>query len=133
MRLCANANFVLHLIKPLGFTLNAKTLRRAKMDYINLEQINQYENFNDFLINHQTCRIFYATTKTKILYTDNQYLANDCFVFGPETRGLPAQILNLNPTNNITIPMSPASRSLNLANSVSIITFEAWRQNKFKL
>lgn len=131
IRLCANMGAKLHLIKPYGFEMDDKKLRRAGLDYKDLMCVVEYENFADFLAKEQsnTARIFCATTKIKFLYTNVNYQADDYLLFGSETKGLPENIREKYPC--ITLPMTPKSRSLNLSNSVSIIAYEAWRQLDF--
>ena len=131
MRLCANIGANLHLIKPYGFSLDEKSLRRAGLDYQDLMVLNEYKSFADFLIQTQAKpqRIFCATTKTKTRYTQVNYQVDDYLLFGAETQGLPNKIREKHPC--ITLPMVENSRSLNLANSVAIIAYEAWRQLDF--
>lgn len=127
IRLCANSGAQLHLIHPLGFTLEDKRMRRAGLDYHEFAKMVHYENEAMFLSKHQNKRVFACTTKTSTCYTDPIYQDEDMFLFGPETRGLPEHLRN----NPITIPMKKESRSLNLSNAVAIILFEAWRQMRF--
>lgn len=130
IRLCANAGFHLHLIKPLGFTLEDKQLRRAGLDYKMAESIQIYDTFAECRDKFST--LYLCSTKASCIYSDISYSPGDAFVFGPETRGLPEELLNQYPSSHlIRIPMQAKSRSLNLANAVSIISFEAWRQNGF--
>ncbi|MBT4963716.1 MAG: tRNA (cytidine(34)-2'-O)-methyltransferase [Francisellaceae bacterium] len=132
MRLCANTSHKLHLIEPLGFILNDKYLKRSGMDYIKNTWYKTYSSFDELLQinNFDKTRIFLLTTKSNEVYSDVQFLANDVLVFGPETRGLPDNLLSS--YHKITIPMVDTGRSLNLANSVSIVAYEAWRQLEFK-
>lgn len=129
MRLCANIGAKLHLIKPYGFTLDDKKLRRAGLDYRDLACIYEYNNFAEYLEKNSKQRIFCFTTKTNNSYAKVDYHAGDCLMFGPETRGLPEYIMNN--YNKVTIPMQQNSRSINLANSVSIASYEVWRQLDF--
>ena len=129
MRLCANTGTALHLIHPLGFVLDDKRMRRAGLDYQDQAVVQQYQDDAAFFAQHQTQRIFCCSTKATQFYTDVSYQVGDILLFGPETRGLPAEILNRYPA--IRIPMLPASRSLNLSNAVAIILYEAWRQLNF--
>jgi tRNA (cytidine/uridine-2'-O-)-methyltransferase len=138
IRLCANSGAHLHLIEPLGFELDDKRMRRAGLDYREWAEVKRYESFESFLENSNTNsginknRIFACTTKTKQSYHTIEYKKGDAFLFGPETRGLSQEIREqLGEKNNIRIPMKAESRSLNLANSVSIILFEALRQLDF--
>ena len=130
IRLCANSGAQLHLIHPLGFELDEKKVRRAGLDYRHIANIKHYDDYQDFKAQHPNKRVFSCTTKTKNRYSDYRYQANDMFLFGPETRGLPEE---LRQDNAITIPMGPDSRSLNLSNSVAIILYEAWRQLDFAM
>lgn len=132
MRLCANAGAALHLIHPLGFSLNEKSLRRAGLDYRDWVNVKEYKHFDDFKTQIQPHQIFACTTKGKQNYTAISYHPNDAFLFGPETRGLPIALLNqFEQHQKIRIPMKTAKRSLNLSNAVAIILFEAWRQVGF--
>ena len=132
IRLCANTGSQLHLIKPFGFELDDKRLRRAGLDYHEFAQIKVYESFDGFREKNQTKRMFACTTKAKQSYADVKYQPGDTFIFGPETRGLPGGIRSdLQEENNIRISMLADSRSLNLSNAVAVILFEAWRQQGF--
>ena len=132
IRLCANAGVALHLIHPLGFDLNEKQVRRAGLDYHELTQVYEYADYQEFLKQHSDKRIFACTTKGSSHYHQCEYQSNDILLFGPETRGLPTEILSTLPgSQKIRIPMRAESRSLNLANSVSIILYEALRQQDF--
>jgi tRNA (cytidine/uridine-2'-O-)-methyltransferase len=130
IRLCANMGANLHLIKPFGFEMDDKKLRRAGLDYRDLACVNEYENFEDYLKKAQPQRIFCLTTKTDKSYTDVKYQNGDSLMFGPETRGLPMEIMDR--FEKVTIPMKENSRSINLSNSASIASYEAWRQLGFK-
>ena len=129
IRLCANSGAQLHLIHPLGFDLDDKRMRRAGLDYHEWASVQHYEDWNDFQTQHVGKRIFCCTTKTEQTYSDVHYQSEDVLLFGPETRGLPAEIRAQ--YASIRIPMVENSRSLNLSNAVAIILFEAWRQLKF--
>jgi tRNA (cytidine/uridine-2'-O-)-methyltransferase len=132
MRLCANTGFKLHLIEPLGFSLEEKQLKRAGMDYIAQITLKTYPNFEDFLEQNHPNRLFCCSSKADRLYADVLYRQGDYFVFGPESRGLPQDLLKQFPvSDHIQIPMASPGRSLNLSNAVAIITYEAWRQNQF--
>lgn len=130
-RLCAVTKSELHLIEPFGFFWDDQRLKRAGLDYWVLANIQRHLNFQTYLEKNPSQRLFYATTKAKLIYTDIHFTDRDTFVFGPETRGLPSEILERSPEQNIKIPMSEQTRSLNLANSVSIILYEALRQQNF--
>ena len=133
IRLCSNTGCSLHLIKPMGFNLNEKSLRRAGMDYVKDVKISIYENIFDFLHKDLFRRYFIVTKYGKEAYTNRKYFKNDCFIFGSESKGIPKNILNeFENSKKISIPMICGSRSLNLSNSVSIVIYEALRQNKFQ-
>ena len=133
IRLCANTGCCLHLIEPMGFSLNEKSLRRAGMDYVKDVKISIYENIFDFLNKDLFRRYFIVTKYGKEAYTNRKYFKNDCFIFGSESKGIPKNILNeFDNSKKISIPMICGSRSLNLSNSVSIVIYEALRQNKFQ-
>lgn len=133
IRLCANTGAQLHLIEPLGFKPDDTKLRRAGLDYHEFASIKTHPNFESFLETMPDMRIFALTTKGERNYTDVTFSKNDVFLFGPETRGLPPDILSKIPTENkLRIPMLANSRSLNLSNSAAIMIYEAWRQQGFK-
>ncbi len=130
-RTCAAAGTILHLIKPLGFSLDDKYLKRAGLDYWDKLEIYYYENFEELKEKYSLFKFFYATTKASKIYTDVSF-PFDCFiVFGKETAGLPRDLLEKNFDDCIRIPMKKDNRSLNLSNAVSIILYEALRQNGF--
>lgn len=131
-RSCVLTNTELHLIKPLGFEIDEKAVKRAGLDYWKDVKLFVWENYEEFLRENKGARIFYATTKTKNRYTDVKFSENDFIMFGPESRGIPETILNKNSEKCITIPMMPLGRSLNLSNSVVVILYEALRQVDFK-
>jgi tRNA (cytidine/uridine-2'-O-)-methyltransferase len=132
IRLCANSGAHLHLIEPLGFDLDAKQCRRAGLDYHAMANVHCYKNFQEFLDRKQPQRIFACSSKVNTKYSDTTFNDGDYLLFGPETRGLPAEIIQSLPeSQQITIPMQNNNRSLNLSNSVAIILFEAWRQLDF--
>ena len=132
IRLCANTGCKLHLIKPLGFDLDDKKLRRAGLDYREFAQIRVWDTLKKFLIETDGKRVFGVTTKGQKNYSDVLFEREDIMLFGPETRGLPNNVLDsLPPEMKIRIPMKEASRSLNLANAASVIIYEAWRQLNF--
>lgn len=132
IRLCANNGSHLHLVKPLGFDLSEKKLRRAGLDYHELARVAVYESLDDFFEKVNPQRFFACSTKGKTLFNEQKYLPGDTFIFGPETRGLSESFLKNVPKENvIKIPMLEGSRSLNLSNAAAIIVYEAWRQNGF--
>jgi tRNA (cytidine/uridine-2'-O-)-methyltransferase len=134
IRLCANTGAHLHLIHPLGFDMNEKSLRRAGLDYIDQSIVHHYDNYQDYLEQHGCNSLYAISTKGSQTYSDCYFNKDDSFIFGPETRGLPKEILEkFNEKNVLRIPMLDNSRSLNLSNSASIIVYEAWRQIGFKL
>jgi len=132
IRLCANTGATLHLIHPLGFSLEEKQLRRAGLDYHEWCDINQHDSWKDYITNAKPVRLLAFTTKGKINYSDHPFRSGDALVFGPETRGLPDDILDsLATEQRLRIPMLAHSRSLNLSNTVAIGLYEAWRQLTF--
>lgn len=132
IRLCANTGAILHLIHPLGFTLDDKKLRRAGLDYKEFTRVQEHQSLNLFQSEVNPERVFAISTKGKSCYSDISFLHNDAFIFGPETRGLPQSILEEMPDDRILrIPMKAESRSLNLSNAAAIIVYEAWRQMNF--
>lgn len=132
IRLCANTGCRLHLIEPLGFTLEDSKLRRAGLDYHEWASIRVHAGWTDFLHSTPVERCFALSTKGKKPYHEVRYQAGDTFVFGPETRGLPAAFLAaLDAERRLRLPMRRESRSLNLSNSVAIVIYEAWRQMGF--
>lgn len=130
-RTCVAANARLHLICPLGFSLNEKQIRRAGLDYWPKLDLTIYIDYEDFLHKNAGARIFMATTKAHQLYTDVHYAPDDFIMFGPESRGIPEEILVENEDRCIRIPMYEDTRSLNLCNSAAIVLYEALRQNDF--
>ncbi|WDV47061.1 tRNA (uridine(34)/cytosine(34)/5-carboxymethylaminomethyluridine(34)-2'-O)-methyltransferase TrmL [Clostridiaceae bacterium M8S5] len=133
-RTCAITGAVLHLIRPLGFSVDSKHLKRAGLDYWELLDIRYYDSFEELLNQHDKSKFFYATTKASHKHTDVKYTEDSFLVFGKETKGIPEDILNSNKDQCIRIPMKDceAARSLNLANSVSIIVYEALRQTDYQ-
>lgn len=128
-RLCACTGADLFLVGKLGFSLSNKYLKRAGLDYWNDVSILRYDNLEDLKSKFQQHQFYYLTTKSKNIYTDKNFKPGDFFVFGPETRGIPEEILNKNKPHSITIPMKEGQRSLNLSNSAAIVLYEAIRQN----
>ncbi len=131
-RTCVATGTRLHLIKPLGFRLDEKAIKRAGMDYWNDLDVTTYINFEDFLEKNPGVKIYMATTKAKHVYSEVSY-EPDCYImFGKESAGIPEEILVEHEETCIRIPMENEIRSLNLANSVAIVLYEALRQNDFK-
>ena len=134
IRLCANTGAQLHLIKPLGFELDDKKLRRAGLDYHEWVAVQEHDSLAAFLNDSKPQRVFALTTKGKRIVSDVRFQAGDVLLFGPETRGLPEQIRNeFAHDHRLRLPMLPNSRSLNLSNSAAVVLYEAWRQINFEL
>ncbi|HKN79338.1 MAG TPA: tRNA (cytidine(34)-2'-O)-methyltransferase [Lysobacter sp.] len=132
IRLCANAGARLHLIKPLGFTLEDAQLRRAGLDYHEYAELRVHETLDAALAAIAPKRLFALSTRNSVRYDTPAFAAGDAFLFGPETRGLPDEVLALVPdTQRLRLPMRPGNRSLNLSNAIAVVVFEAWRQNGF--
>lgn len=132
MRLAANTGCRLHLIEPLGFELDHKQLRRAGLDYREWADTSRYPDFEDFVKSCRFNNLYAFTTKARRCYSDVSFAPGDALLFGPESRGLPAEILDsLADEQRLRIPMAAGSRSLNLSNAVSIAVYEAWRQRNF--
>ena len=133
IRLCANTGYYLHLIKPLGFDLDNRNLVRAGLDYHDLALLKVHETLEIFIQDICPNRILATTAHTKKLYTDIKFKKNDAILFGPESKGLNKSVIDTIETNNIfKLPMIKNSRSLNLSNAVSIITYESWKQLNFE-
>lgn len=133
IRLAANTGMKLHLIEPLGFELDEKKVRRAGLDYRDLANVSIHASWTHFLQDVEYNRIFACTTRGSTRYTDVAYQAGDVLLFGPETRGLPLEVLQTFAAENwLRLPMASASRSLNLSNCVAIFAYEAWRQLGFE-
>ncbi|NLY74603.1 MAG: tRNA (uridine(34)/cytosine(34)/5-carboxymethylaminomethyluridine(34)-2'-O)-methyltransferase TrmL [Firmicutes bacterium] len=130
-RLCAATGVELHLIEPLGFFWDDRRLKRAGLDYWEMANIKRHLNFEAYRLQYPEQRLFFATTKARLCYSEVTFRPQDSLVFGPETRGLPPEILELDPDRNLRIPMINGARSLNLANSAGIILYEALRQQGF--
>lgn len=131
-RTCGLTKTRLHLIRPFGFEVDDKHLKRAGLDYWHLVDISYYDSYDELRSKYPDNRFFLATTKTRNRYTDVKYSDGDFIVFGPETRGLPEDLLKANWEDTIRIPMlKDYGRSLNLSNSANIILYEALRQNDF--
>ena len=133
IRLCANTGTRLHLVRPLGFDITDKHLRRAGLDYHEYATLTVHESWDDCMAKMSGRRMFAMTTKGSARYTDVHFEAGDVFVMGPETSGLPPEILGqFEPQHRLRLPMLPHNRSLNLSNSAAVLIYEAWRQNGFE-
>ena len=131
IRLCANTGFNLHLIEPIGFDLDDKKLRRAGLDYLEFQSLQVHSSWKAYLEKVQPKTVYGLSTKGTKCFSQVNYEAGDCLLFGPETRGLPEDVRASIGEGVIRLPMQPDSRSLNLSNAVSIVTYEAWRQLGF--
>jgi len=132
IRLCANIGARLHLVEPLGFRLDDKGLRRASLDYLDLTDVVCHPSIESFWKSVDNRRIYGAIPNGQVLYNSPRYRFGDTILFGPESSGLPSQIVDKLQTNNrVRIPMRPSNRSLNISNAVAIIAFEMWRQMNF--
>lgn len=132
IRLCANTGAQLHLIRPLGFDLEDKQLRRAGLDYHEYAELKVHDSLAACLLTLPGVRLFAFTTKASRPYHEARFQAGDALLFGPESRGLPADILAaLTPEQRLRLPMLPQNRSLNLSNSVAVAVYEVWRQCGF--
>ncbi|MCF7911704.1 MAG: tRNA (cytidine(34)-2'-O)-methyltransferase [Candidatus Cloacimonetes bacterium] len=127
-RLCVGTDCELHIIKPMRFMINDKYLKRAGLDYWQNLKFFTHDNLAELQAKYPESRIYFCTTKTARKYTEPEYKAGDLFVFGPESQGIPEDILIKNKNQTITIPMSAKLRSVNLSNSVAIVLYEALRQ-----
>lgn len=132
IRLAANTGIRLHLVKPLGFDLSDRQLTRAGLDYHDLARVSVHETWQDCLVSVAARRLFALSTRGRSRYDQANFQEGDCFVFGPETRGLPQALLDALPAEQVLrLPMLPSNRSMNLANTVAVVVFEAWRQQGF--
>ena len=132
IRLCANTGSHLHVVHPLGFELDDKRLRRAGLDYHEFASVLQHQNLNDCLASMPNQRVFALSTRGRQRYDQVSYQAGDIFLFGPETRGLPQEVLDSLPSEQrLRLPMLNGQRSLNLSNTAAIMLYEAWRQMDF--
>ncbi|MEH6577452.1 MAG: tRNA (uridine(34)/cytosine(34)/5-carboxymethylaminomethyluridine(34)-2'-O)-methyltransferase TrmL [Amphritea sp.] len=132
IRLCANTGFRLHLIEPLGFDFDDKKLRRAGLDYHEFTQVKRHASLDECLLALQPETVWALTTKGSGSYAEATFAAGDVLLFGPETRGLPADLLDTLPAEQrLRLPMREGSRSLNLSNTVAVVVYEAWRQLGF--
>ncbi|HIP76793.1 MAG TPA: tRNA (uridine(34)/cytosine(34)/5-carboxymethylaminomethyluridine(34)-2'-O)-methyltransferase TrmL [Psychromonas hadalis] len=129
IRLCANTGCALHLIEPLSFDLSEKKVRRAGLDYKEMVNVHIHKDYETFLAAVSGKRIIACTTKTTTFHSNASFTGDDVLLFGPETRGLPADLIAALPVDQkLRIPMQPESRSMNLSNAVSVFVYEAWRQ-----
>jgi tRNA (cytidine/uridine-2'-O-)-methyltransferase len=132
IRLCANTGARLHLVRPLGFTLEDAQLRRAGLDYHEYATLQVYDSLDDALAAIAPRRLFALSTRGSVRFDAPSYAAGDAFLFGPETRGLPEDVLAQVPeSQRLRLPMRPGNRSLNLSNAIAVVVFEAWRQQGF--
>lgn len=132
IRLCANTGATLHLVAPLGFSLDDKQMRRAGLDYHEYATLRVHDNWASCRKILGECRLFAVSTRASTRYDEIAYQPGDAFLFGPETRGLPQDMLDeFAPERRLRLPMLPHSRSLNLSNAAAILLYEAWRQNGF--
>lgn len=132
IRLSANTGCPLHLVRPLGFDLEGKAVRRAGLDYDELANVAIHRSLDECLDSLPSARVFSIETNGARLYSEAEFRPGDAFLFGSEHRGLPADVLERIPRDQqLTIPMQPGNRSLNLSNAVAVVVYEAWRQNGF--
>ena len=132
IRLCANSGCDLHLIEPIGFELDDKRLRRAGLDYHEYATLKRHQSLAECLESLNQPRLFAFTTKGSHPFHEVEYQPGDAFLFGPESRGLPAEVVDsLAPEQRLRLPMRPGCRSLNLSNTVAVTVYEAWRQQGF--
>ena len=131
-RTCAATGAALHIIRPLGFEIDDRKLKRAGLDYWDKLDITYYENLDDFYSKNPDAKVFYYTTKAPRKYTDVKYPEKVYIMFGKESKGLPEELLHKNPDTCVRIPMRPTLRSLNLSNSVAIAVYELLRQTDFQ-
>jgi tRNA (cytidine/uridine-2'-O-)-methyltransferase len=132
IRLAANTGARLHLIEPLGFSMDDRQLKRAGLDYRELANVTVHPDWSEFLSRFDGRRIFALTTRAQRSVYDQRFRAGDVFVFGSETAGLPQEVLgSFDSQSQLRLPMRPGNRSLNLSNAVAVVVFEAWRQLDF--
>ncbi|MDP9082699.1 MAG: tRNA (cytidine(34)-2'-O)-methyltransferase [Pseudomonadota bacterium] len=133
IRLCANTGVTLHLVRPLGFRLDDKSLQRSGLDYHDLASVKVHADLEACIGALGQVRVFAVETGGAHCYTNLEYRAGDAFMFGPETRGLPDAVMKrIGRARSLFIPMRPQSRSINLSNAVALVAFEAWRQLGFE-
>ena len=133
IRLCANTGATLHLVRPLGFTLDDARVRRAGLDYHEMARVREHASLDECLAALGGARVFAVETAAAARYDEVRYVAGDAFLFGRETSGLPAERLDAWPRDRVVhLPMVPGNRSLNLSNAVAVVVFEAWRQLRFQ-
>ncbi|MCK4358188.1 MAG: tRNA (cytidine(34)-2'-O)-methyltransferase [Candidatus Cloacimonetes bacterium] len=130
-RLCVGTSSILHIIKPMKFVITDKYLKRAGLDYWDKLDVRFYKSWDDFLNKNRDRKLLFFTTKSNQVYTKINFRDEDFLIFGPETRGIPENILKKHWENSFTIPMSKQIRSINLSNSVAIVLYEAIRQTGF--
>ena len=131
-RTCICAGATLHLIRPLGFLTDEKSVRRAGLDYWPRLGVREYESYQDFLLAHPGCRIWYITTKARQTIDQADYRDGDFLLFGKESAGLPEELLSAHPGQCVRIPMAPGERSLNLSNAVAVALYEALRHTDYR-
>ena len=133
IRLCANSGSRLHLIEPLGFHMDDRVLQRAGLDYRDIAEVSRYRTWAEWKQRHPAKRAMAFSSKARRNYNEFRFRPGDALVFGPETRGLPAELLaQFDAEHRLTLPMITHQRSLNLSNAVAIAVYEAWRQCGFK-
>jgi tRNA (cytidine/uridine-2'-O-)-methyltransferase len=132
IRLCANTGSELHLIRPLGFEMDDARLRRAGLDYHEYARVQTHDDLETCLQAAAPSRLFACSTRGTVTHAEVSYRRGDAFLFGPETRGLPSELLaGFQPERILRIPMMPCNRSINLSNAVAVMVYEAWRQQEF--
>ena len=132
IRLCANSGASLHLLRPLGFDLDHAKLRRAGLDYHEFADVSVHDDLDTFIARIAPRRLFALSTRGQSRHDEVAYADGDAFLFGPETRGLPQDVLDaIDPARRLCLPMRPGNRSLNLSNAVAVVVYEAWRQLGF--
>ena len=133
IRLCANTGSTLHLVRPLGFQLGDRKLARAGLDYADMANVLVHRDWQQCVAHFAGRRMFAITTRGDVSYAMPPFSPGDVLLFGPETRGLPQHVLDgFSAEQRLRIPMLPGNRSLNLANAVSVVVYEAWRQHRFR-